>query len=302
MDKHCAFLTMEDLTGFYAYDSMTFAPLKDLGWTVDEVPWNRPLVNWSQYDAVVIRSTWDYQKQPELFLKTLEEIETAGTALFNPLEICRWNMDKHYLRDLQRKGVSIIPTIWQPSMKLADFDRWQRDLNSDRLVVKPTIGANADDTFVLSPDKPEELDQAARIFNAKPLMIQPFVSSIQTRGEYSLFYFGGEYSHAINKLPKTGDFRVQEEHGGQISSIEPSAQLKAQGQRVLDQLGETLLYARIDFVIWQDYPALIEVELIEPSLYFAYSADSSQRFADALNKMMIPPQFPDRSLPRRALG
>lgn len=293
---------MEDLTGFVAYDSLTFQPLNELGWSVEEVPWNRSRVNWSQFEAVVIRSPWDYQKQPELFLKVLEEIEASGTALFNPLEICRWNLNKSYLRDLERKGVFIIPTLWQDSMELADFDRWQRELNSDRLVVKPTIGANADDTFVLSAVGLDVVEKAVEVFTAKPLMVQPFVSSIQTTGEYSLFYFGGEYSHAISKLPKAGDFRVQEEHGGQINAVDPSPELMTRGQQVLDQLGETLLYARVDFVIWHEQPALIEVELIEPSLYFAYSAESPQKFANSLNKMMTKPKLPERPMPRRMSG
>lgn len=302
MERRCAFLTMEDLTGFFTYDSLTYQPLQALGWTVDEVPWNRPQVNWSQYEAVVIRSPWDYQKQPDQFLKVLEEIEASSAALFNPLEVCRWNMNKSYLRDLERKGIFIIPTLWQDSMALADFVRWQRELKSDRLVVKPTIGANADDTFVLSLDRPEALDKATQIFQAKPIMVQPFVPSIQSIGEFSLFYFGGDYSHAINKLPRSGDFRVQEEHGGQIAAIEASSELQERGQRVLDQLGETLLYARIDFVIWQEQPALIEVELIEPSLYFGFSAQSPQKFADSFNKMMTQFPLPDRSIPRRVLG
>jgi glutathione synthase/RimK-type ligase-like ATP-grasp enzyme len=299
MNKRCAFLTMEDLTGFYAYDALAFEPLGQLGWSVDEVPWTRPQVDWKQYAAVVIRSTWDYQKQPARFLETLEEIELSGTRLFNPLEICRWNMDKRYLRDLQRKGVSIIPTLWGESIKLSDLDRWTGELNSERLVIKPVVGANADDTFVLSCSQLDEFEERLPLFQARPFMVQPFVESIQSQGEYSLFYFGGQYSHAINKRPQAGDFRVQEEHGGQIRAVEADLAWKSAGQAVLDQLGEQLLYARVDLVYWSDEPTLMEVELIEPSLYFSYDADSAGRFARALDRMMQPMPLPSRSIPQR---
>jgi hypothetical protein len=299
MTKRCAFLTMEDMTGFYSYDSLAYAPLAEMGWEVEEVPWNRPQVNWKAYDAVVIRSTWDYQQQPESFLGVLEVIEIHGTPLFNSLEYCRWNMNKTYLRDLERKGVSILPTLWCDSMAGTEVNQWCDELEIDRVVVKPIIGANADDTFVLSGGDDVQIAFAQEAFQSKPFMVQPFVESIQTTGEFSLFYFGGQYSHAINKIPKRGDFRVQEEHGGIITAITADDYLKQPGQCVIDQLGQPLLYARVDFVQWQGEPALMEVELIEPSLYFAFDEESPRRFAAALDRMLQPPIMPERKMPYR---
>lgn len=109
MSRICAFLTLEDRTGFYIYDHLLFEPLAKLGWSVVEIPWDRQDIEWRKFDAVVIRSTWDYQKTPEKFLSTLEAIERV-TNLCNPVDICRWNLYKRYLRDLQAKGVPIVPT------------------------------------------------------------------------------------------------------------------------------------------------------------------------------------------------
>lgn len=299
MSKRCAFLTMADMSGFVSYDSLTYAPLQKLGWTVEEVAWSSVGVQWKNFDAVVIRSTWDYQKQPEAFLNVLEVIEIHGVPLFNSLEYCRWNMNKKYLGDLERRGVRILPTLWCETMVGNEIRHWCEKFSTDRVVVKPNIGANADDTFVLTPGDQQLNSQACEVFCTKPFMVQPFVDSIQTRGEYSLFYFGGQYSHAINKLPKSGDFRVQEEHGGIITAIDADDYLKIPGQFVIDQLGQPLLYARVDFVDWEGAPALMEVELIEPSLYFAFDEASPRRFAEALDRMIRPPVLPERKIPHR---
>lgn len=120
----------------------------------------------------------------------------------------------------------------------------------------------------------------------QPSMVQPFLNSIQITGEYSLFYFGGRYSHTILKQPKTGDFRVQEEHGGIIRATTPSEPMVHIATQALNAVGETLLYARVDIMLLDDgSPAVSELELIEPSLYFSYDSESPQRFATALDEM-----------------
>ena len=213
-------------------------------------------------------------------------IEKAGTRLFNPLRVCQWNLNKVYLRDLQQRGVPIVPTQWMDGLDETRLANLFRKTVSSRLVVKPTIGANADGIYVLSTDDVDQSDRAVREYATQPFMVQPFLSSIQTTGEFSLFYFGGRYSHAILKRPKAGDFRVQEEHGGIIRATTPSEQIKPTATLALNAVGETLLYARVDIVLLDDgSPAVTELELIEPSLYFSYDSDSPHRFAEALNEM-----------------
>lgn len=283
-EKCCAFLTMEDLGEFFAYDHLVYEPMRQRGWAVVDVPWTAE-TDWSAFDAVVIRSPWDYQSDPDRFLALLKEIERSPARLFNSLEICRWNLDKIYLRDLQQRGVRIIPTKW---MDRLTGDALSEALeHSDRIVVKPRVGAGADDTFVIGRERSESWEAVLGIYADKPLMTQPFVPSIQTEGEASLFYFAGQYSHAIIKKPKQGDFRVQEEHGGIIEAIQPSQMHREIGQQAIDAISQRLLYARVDVVQLPDGNlAIIELELIEPSLYFPFDVGSPDRFADAFCQMM----------------
>ena len=287
--KKCAFLTLENREGFFLYDHLTFEPLGKLGWNVIEIPWDQANVDWSVFDAVVIRSAWDYQKAPERFLDVLATIESSGTRLFNPLSVCRWNLDKTYLRDLKERGISIVPTNWVQGLDEPTLDGLFKELNCQKIVVKPTVGANADDTFALTRSSSENYREAIATFPNRPLMAQPFVQSIVVEGEYSLFYFSGQFSHAVLKKPKQGDFRVQEEHGGSTEATKIEDPFLKLGQQVIDSIFEKLLYARIDLVRLADgQPALIELELIEPSLYFPFDELSPTRFANALDQLACP--------------
>ena len=300
--RQVAYLSMSDLTGFYAYDHLSFPALAALGWEGSQVAWDQPNTDWGQYAAVVIRSTWDYQRRAEEFLQVLAAIERSGTVLLNSLAIVRWNIDKQYLRDLERRRVPIVPTEWMPKLDAGEvllplFERWQ----TEELVVKPTVGANADDTFRLRCDSFRRRNdalvlgqasgatwaEAERIFRSRPLMVQPFLQSIVDEGEYSLFYFDGKFSHAVLKQPAVGDFRVQEEHGGQIAATQPSPELLQAGQRAMAALPEQVLYGRVDLVrIPGGQWGVIEIELIEPSLYFPYDPSSIERFAVALDRRL----------------
>ncbi len=285
--KRGAFLTMDSLEGFYCSDNLTYAPLAKLGWEIDEVPWQSPAVCWDDFDLVVIRSPWDYSRQPQAFLKVLEQIERSSAPLANPLKVVGWNLDKRYLVDLEAKGIPIVPTKWLSNLSSNDILEAFDDFATHEIVVKPVIGAGAGDTFLLARDsEPDITERALSVFVDRPLMVQPFVKPILELGEYSLFYFDGEYSHCVLKLPKPGDFRVQEEHGGIIRGCPAPPILLEAGQRVIEAIDERLLYARVDFVfLAHDTPVVIEVELIEPSLYFAYDEQSPVRFACALDRM-----------------
>ena len=286
MSLNCAFLTLEDRTGFYIYDHLLFEPLAKLGWSVEEVPWNRHNIEWRRFDAVIIRSTWDYQITPEKFLSTLEEIESV-TKLYNPVEICRWNLNKRYLRDLQSKGVPIVPTYWLEGLNKHSIESVFQTSAAKRLVAKPLIGANADDTFVLKLKDSASWNDAICVFADRDVMVQPFIDSIKVEGEYSLFYFGGHFSHAIVKRPAEGDYRVQEEHGGIICSTNSTEDLFRVGSQAIEAIEKTLLYARVDLVrLESGQPALIEMELIEPSLYFEQCPNSVEMFAAQFDRIV----------------
>ena len=249
--------------------------------------WDEPNTDWTQFDAVVIRSPWGYQRNPQKFLQTLGEIEAAGTPLLNPLRICQWNIDKNYLRKLGEQGHPIVPTLWFNRLAADELPHIFEQLGTAQIVVKPTVGAGAEDTYSLNRDDPLGWQAALDAFALSPLMVQPFVQSVVTHGEFSLIYFGGRFSHAIVKKPKPKDFRVQEEHGGALSAIEADTELLRAAEGILSTVGQKLLYARVDLVLLEDgAPALMELELIEPSLYFSYAPRAATRFAETLVEML----------------
>ena len=251
--RKCAILTMDRLDDFVAYDKMLDEPMVQCGWQVNHVSWHKEHVDWSQYEAVIIRSTWDYQDDADAFMAVLEAIEESDALLLNSLHVVKWNINKNYLQEVQTKGAEIVPTLWLETFDFSLVEGYFEYFETEQIVIKPTISANADNTFWLKKDsflqKKQELQES--LIN-RQLMVQPFIQSIVDHGEYSLFYFAGEYSHSIIKIPKSGDFRVQEEHGGQLKSISPSEELLTAANKALQTVPEMVLYARIDLVEHQD--------------------------------------------------
>ncbi len=289
--KNCVFLTMDSLEGFVSDDALTYEPLAELGWRVHPISWRSIDTDWSdraanRYDAVIIRTPWDYQQAPQEFLKVLKDIVASGVPMENSLDLVRWNIDKIYLYDLERQGIRIVPTQWGTTFDRSTIKQWWQGWNTTELIIKPTVSANADDTFWLTQETDEAVwETVAQTFQQRSFMVQPFIPAILEEGEYSLFFFGGSYSHAIVKIPKANDFRVQEEHGGLIQATQPSTNLLETAQQVYKAIPFSPLYARIDLVrLPAGEFALMEVELIEPSLYFRTDTKSPYRFAQAINE------------------
>lgn len=278
--RQCAFLTMDNLDNFECYDSMLYEPLAELGWRVHPISWREKSVDWNDYEIVVIRSTWDYQDEPELFMDVLEKIESSAASLQNPLELVKWNIDKKYLLDLEKNGIQIVPSIFaeQFDQKLC-MDAFLK-FGCREIVMKPTISANADDTFRFD-EKSADIKVLESCFQNREFLIQPFMEDIVLEGEYSLFFFGGDYSHTILKTPKDDDFRVQEEHGGFLQLVVPEPSLLHLAQKTMATLVPSPLYGRIDFVRSKNTFLVMELELIEPSLYFNMDENSPIRFANA---------------------
>ena len=285
--KRCAFLSMDSLEDFFSYDQLLFEPLKAVGWLAEEVSWRKPDVDWNSYDAVVIRTTWDYQDDVEAFLACLQRIDASSAQLQNSLKIVEWNISKRYLRDLQNQGINIVPTLWFDSFSLAELQLGFSYFNTSEIVLKPLVSANADHTYRLTPENlNNQVEQLQAVFAQREFMLQPFLSGIVDEGEYSLFYFAGHYSHSILKQPGAGDFRVQEEHGGKLKSIQPCEEMLTTARHCLAALPADVLYARVDLVRHKKEFAVIEIELIEPSLYFNMDTSSPQRFVDAFIEML----------------
>lgn len=285
--RRCAFLTVDDASAYVIDDALAHEPLRALGWHVLSVSWRRPEVTWEDYDAVVIRSTYDYANAPDAFLAVLDTIERAGTPLFNGLDLVRWNLRKTYLRDLADRGVPVVPTVWRERLRPGELRSLLDEVGAGEAVVKPVVGACAVGAYRFDGQTAREKAMAIESFYAdRAFMVQPFVQAITAEGEFSLLYFNGAYSHAILKTPKTVDFRAQEEHGGLIRPVQPDATLRAAADATICSLDHVPLYARADFVrathnagFW-----LMELELIEPSLYLRMDDEAPRRFARAFHE------------------
>ncbi len=280
--KRCAFLSTDDLSDFVTDDDLAVPPLAARDWAVEHVPW-RAAADWDRFDAVVVRTAWDYQAAPAEFLDALGRIDASRARLANELSVMRWNMSKTYLRDLAGEGVAIPRSLWPARLAADDVPRLFAELDADEIIIKPVVSANADHTYRLRRgDAAREADAIARVFGNRACIVQPFLPNVLDEGEYSVIFFQGAPSHAIRKTPKPGDFRVQEEHGGLIRRVPADASLLAHARRALDCVAGVPLYGRADLVRAEEGFLLMELELIEPSLYFRMDESAPARFADAL--------------------
>ena len=233
-----------------APDDDGIAPeLAKLGIDARPVVWSDASIDWRDFDLVVIRSCWDYHLRADEFRAWIETLERYRVRMFNPPSVLRWNMHKSYLTDLASKGVRI------PRTQIA------RDV-----IVKPAISASAHNTHFMSGD----------------VIIQEFVHEIVEDGEWSLMFFDRQFSHSVKKSPKRGDFRVQEELGGSADAMPAPQRVIAEAQRILGLIEFDLLYARVDVVEREAGVTLMELELIEPSLFLSKDAMATSRFTAAI--------------------
>jgi glutathione synthase/RimK-type ligase-like ATP-grasp enzyme len=239
--------------------------------------WNDPAVDWTAFDAVLIRSIWDYFKHYASFKQWLAQLPVPT---INKKELLLWNSDKRYLIELATYGVPIIPTQIVPASQLQST---LAAMPAREVVIKPTISGTAWHT-VRGVTGETEFDQiVARLPSELDYLVQPYLPEVAGDGEWSLLFFDGEYSHAVIKRPKAGDYRVQSDYGGVAQAAEPGAGLIASASRVLEvaaAIGHAdVAYARIDGVVSQGRFLLMELEMIEPFLHLGHRADASERFA-----------------------
>jgi hypothetical protein len=243
-------------------------------------------VDWTRYRAVLLRSPWDYFEHEREFRAWLDRLERDRVPCWNPVPLVRWNLDKRYLKDLAARGVAIVPTLWlDPADGLTPEAAALRILDTGwpEVVVKPRVSAGAWRTVRL---RREEVaahgDHLRTVLAGGGLMVQPFLPEILAEGEYSFLFFGGTFSHAVLKRPKAGDYRVQWTHGGSHVPIAPSSSLVEQARAVVAAAPSAGLYARVDGVVRDGRLLLMELEQIEPYLYFAQGPGSMHRFVEAL--------------------
>ena len=270
--EHCADLTPDDQIAADA--------LAARGVRVVPVVWSRsprPPV-----DALVVRAAWDYHQRPAEFSAWLAELERSGLRVHNPVPVLRWNMDKHYLRELEQQGVAVAATGWveDESIRLEEL---LEERGWDDVVVKPAVSCNGWRTFRSNRARAREDEAAFQLArSAGSVMVQPFVPMIASEGEWSLIYIHGRYSDAALKQPRGGGFMVQPEHGGKSEAAIPMSGMLQDAERILAAAPGPTLYARVDGVREGRHFMLMELELLEPHLFFELRPQAAAEFADAL--------------------
>jgi len=281
--RRLAIATCADLATIQPDDAPLVQALERAGVTTEVRVWNDPAVDWSAFDAVLIRTIWDYFKRHAEFLGWLDRLERLGVRTINDRTLLRWNSDKRYLPELAARGVPVIPT------RLARAEALPAMLDAmagQTVVVKPVISGGAWHTVRGVAGSAELADAIADLPRELDYLVQPFVPEVVSDGEWSLLYFGGVFSHAVIKRPAQGDYRVQGEHGGRAELATPDADILAAAEHALAAVAAIghadHAYVRVDGVVSGGHFLVMELELIEPFLHLAVQPGSAERLAAAV--------------------
>ena len=264
-------------------DRLLTEALARRGLSAARVDWARPDIDWAQFRLAVFRTTWNYFHRFDEFTAWLARVERE-TTLCNGPAIIRWNMDKHYLADLEAQGIPIVPCRFieqghaVPLSDLLDETGWAE------AILKPCVSGGARHTYRVDRANAAELAPVAeRLLAAESLILQPFQRDILERGEDTLMVLNGRYTHAVRKKVRSGDFRVQEYHGGTVHDYEASPDQIALAERAMAVCDPAPAYGRVDMVRDNEGRlAVMELELIEPELWLRHHPPAAEPLADAI--------------------
>ena len=257
------------------------------GLKVDITYWDNPSYEWQQTKSVLFRTVWDYFERFDEFWDWLEQVKTK-TRLINSYELIKWNIDKHYLRDLKNNGIQVVPTYFADRgnnislQEIANLNDWKH------IVIKPAISASAFNTYKITNDEIEQKEQLFHeLLQTHDMLVQPFFPTISELGEASLMVFGGKFTHAILKKAKTGDFRVQDDFGGTVHDYNPTQEEIKFAEKVFQSCTSLPIYGRVD-IVWDSnkHIYLSELEIIEPELWIRNRPESANKIAEAVNKIL----------------
>ena len=278
-----ALVTSEALANLYEDDRLLVSALEDIGIASVPAVWSDASVDWTSFDALVMRTPWDYFERAEEFRAWLDARIAERLLLCNSAEILDWNFDKAYLQDLARAGVAIVPTMCIARNEKADIAALARARGWHEIVVKPTIAGGG---HGIVRCRIEELDgyaaDIAKTLEDRGVLVQPFLPEIQSGGELSLLFFDGVFSHAVCKRPKPGDYRVQFQFGGTDVDVRVSEDIIEQARRCIAHAPAPTVYARVDGVIRDGVFLLMELEVFEPLMFLARHPEAPARFARAI--------------------
>jgi glutathione synthase/RimK-type ligase-like ATP-grasp enzyme len=264
-------------------DNLLRQELAQLGLRVERVAWARPDFDWSQAKAAVFRSTWDYFHRFAEFTAWLDQV-TPLLQLINPASLIRWNCDKHYLLDLEARGVHCVPGCLVEAGDQRTLAELLAELRCSEAILKPAVGgAGRHIHRVQASDLSEHGLIFRELIGAEAMLIQPFQNNVLTEGEISLVIIGGRFTHAVRKRGKPGDFRVHDDYGGTVHPHEATPEEIDFAERAVAACQPAPLYARVDLI--RDNAgrlAIMELELIEPELFFRFQPTAAKLLAEKI--------------------
>lgn len=281
-----AILTCEKLPNLNPEDQNIIPALAQHNIEAIAVVWDDKKISWTDFDYLIFRNTWDYFEKESEFKIWLDNIEKLGIKTLNPIETIKQNIHKFYLRDMEQHGITILPTVFinkTENLDLAELipSHWKK------AVIKPAFSAGSYLTEVFEVSKIQAITKKYKsIATEKELLLQEFMPEIQTLGETSFIFFNKKFSHSVNKKPVNGDFRVQSLFGGKYTLVQPNPEMIKKAQQVIDTFQQELLYARVDGILIDNELYLMEIECIEPDLYFNLSENSLERFVAEIVKLI----------------
>lgn len=253
------------------------------------VAWDDPEVNWASYDLVISMGVHDYISRTNEFISWLDMLVAKGIRVCNPVDVVKWNLDKHYLLELLEHGIQIPKThiVNKEEIKAARIDQIMKTYGWNKCVVKPCVGMCGSDLYLLQTEDEVQAMQEkfVSLYEGRDVILQEFEPGIK-QGEYSCFFLGGEYSHSIIKIPAVDDFRAVFIYGASTSRVEPPPLVLATAKRALQSVGKEVLFARVDiFQRDSENLLLMEIETVEPVLYFSFAPECVDKLCKAITKI-----------------
>lgn len=279
-----ALLTSNKFAEWKQDDLLLINALQEEQMEARSVIWNSAENVWSDFEAVIVLSTWDYfEGQLDHFFETIHNIEKQGIPVFNCLETIQWNSSKVYLRTLEERGVKIVDSIFLSSQQLQNLPVLLTEKRWEECIIKPTISAGGHDTFRFNKSNLNEIQRYFANYSID-LIIQPFMQEIITEGEWSFVFFDGEFAHCVLKKPAAGKFLVQDIHGGSVTPVYPPSWMIEEAKKILDATGQSYLHARVDVIKKDSSLIVMEIEMIEPNLFLKFFEGSEKKLAKKIKE------------------
>lgn len=291
-----AILTCENLPKFitpetpipdhiFEDDYLLVAGFERLGHSASIIVWTDASIDWKNFDIAVIRSTWDYIDRREEFLEAMTRIQHSSCKLFNTLDAVKWNSDKMYLFDLKKWSVPVVPTYLAANSDLENLQISFAKNDWDEVVIKPTVGGGGAGVVKINHDEiQDQYEFLSKTYPSNIYLIQPLIKSVRSEGEWSYIYADGKLCHVLLKKPVSGDYRAHGIYGGSIETAHPDKNDIMQAENILQKLPFDLLFARLDLVRVGGNLSVMEVELIEPVLYFNVAPDTVDLLVNAAER------------------